>query len=120
VKKQLKDLKSLKKPVINKSEKKYSLVEAGDILAKSMYKAMLKTLRSKKQKTITDKIVEDIADPNYVAQVDPDEVPSKKDKVLYKGKSAKSQEKGIKKLKTFLDKKCNKDEPIPGLKLKEK
>ena len=41
-------------------------------LRKSIYKSILKGIRSK-QKEITDKVVEDILDPNDVAQVDPDD-----------------------------------------------
>ena len=75
-------------------------------LVKSVYKSILKTLKDKKDKQDAKDVVEDVLDPNHVAEVDPDEVPSVKDKILYKkdAKSSKSHEKGVKKLKKMCDK----------------
>ena len=105
---------------VTKTEKNEELQELKP-LVKAVYKAILKSLRSKKRKDQTDEIIDDILDPNYIAQVDPDELPNKKDKVLYKkdDKSLKSREKGVTKLKRMCKKVKNnkvcKDEPIPGL-----
>lgn len=145
-----------------KKGKMYNLQDAAAILSKSMYKSVLKQVK-RKAKAIAD----DINDPNYVAEVDPNELPPKKDKVVYKGCSNKSKkslkkskysieerkegrnkgkhyvyrkdnrgnvqdtmhhfdtkekaqdfinnQKGVKKLKKFLKKRVEKDEPIVGL-----
>jgi len=52
-------------------------------LVKSVYKSVLNSMKQKKD---AQKVVEDILDPNYTAEVDPDSIPPKKDAVLYKGK----------------------------------
>ncbi len=111
-------MKHDKKQVLRKTEKEREEMKT---LVKAIYKSILKTLKNKKDKEETDRIVEDILDPNYVAQVDPDGLPTKTDKVMWKkdSKSSKSQEKGVSKLKRMCKKKrvqkiC-KDEPIPGL-----
>lgn len=74
-------------------------------LVKAIYKYIHKNIaaKNKKRQKNTEKIVEDILDPNYIAEVDPDDIPSEKRSVLYKGKSLKSKEKGIKKLKKYMD-----------------
>ena len=86
-------------------------------MAKAIYKSVVKALklRNKESKKDAQEVVRDIIDPNYVAQVDPDRLPEGKEKVLYKGNPAKVKEKGVKKLKKFIGKKCQKDESIPGL-----
>ena len=81
---------------LDKNEMK-SLVKA---VYKSIYKSI--TMRDKKHKKDTKEIVSDILDPNYVAEVDPDEISNEKRAVLYKGKSSKSEEKGVKKLKKYV------------------
>jgi len=99
----------------------FELKEAADQIAKSIYKSILKTLKRRSEKQAANKVVNDVLDNNNVAQVDPDEIPSRKDRVLYKGsKHLKLKRKGVKKLKKFMDRKCQakkitKDEPIPGL-----
>ena len=69
-------------------------------LVKSVYKSVLKSLRAKAKAKASD-VVNDVLDANYVAEVDPDEIPAKKDKILYKKDSnqCKSHEKGVNKLK---------------------
>ena len=98
---------------MKKKEEQFSTED----MAKAIYKSVVKALKikNKDDKKDTDDIVRDIVDPNYVAQIDPDRLEQGKQKVLYKGKSAKLQEKGIKKLKNFVEKDCKKDESIPGL-----
>lgn len=77
--------------------------EVAKKIAKSMYKMVLKNI--KKNKKATNKVVQDILDENYIAEVDPDEIPGEKTKVLYKSNYMKSDEKGLGKLKKFLNKK---------------
>lgn len=107
-----------KKENIEKSSKKqlsdvpvFTMEEAAEQIAKSIYKSILKSIRRRNAKH-TSKVVQDILDPNYIAEVDPDEVPSKKDKVLYKNKKAdkcmKIKEKGTQKLQKFMKKKKKK------------
>ena len=76
-------------------EKKYTPHEVGHMLLKSLYKMVKKALDSK-VKEESQKIVQDIVDPNYVAEINPTEVPEAKQKVLWKKK-----DKGIEKLKKF-------------------
>ncbi len=74
-------------------------------LKKAIYKSILKSLQHGK-KDVAQEVVRDVLDPNYSAQVDPDKVPSSgKTGVVNKSKSAKSQEKGVSKLKKFMKKK---------------
>ena len=86
-------------------------------MVKSIYKSVLKSLRDKRRKEQAREIVEDILDPDFEAEVNPSDTPPSRDKVLLKKqhKYAKSKDKGVKKLKKYISKKCNKDEPIPGL-----
>ena len=98
-------------------------------VVKAVYKSILKTYQRRKRKKESQDIVQDILDENYVAEVDPDEIPPVKNSVINKSvckicglegcKCSKSREKGINKLKKMCkkikDKKINKDEPIPGL-----
>ena len=63
-------------------------------LAKSIYKKIIKTLQDKANKQNTDEIIDDIADTNYVAEVDQTKIPPKKEQVLWKNKD---------KLKNFLN-----------------
>lgn len=89
---------------IFKYMKKYTEQEIND-LKKALYKAILKSIKEGK-KDLAAEIVRDVLDPNYVAEVDPDKVPSKeKTNVVNKSKSAKSHEKGVIKLKRFVKKK---------------
>jgi predicted YcjX-like family ATPase len=84
--------------------KKYTEQEIND-LKKALYKAILKSIRSGK-KPIAQEIVRDVLDANYTAQVDPDKVPAdQKENIVNKSKSAKTQEKGVLKLKKFIKKK---------------
>jgi hypothetical protein len=101
-----------------KLSKVFTEDQAAERICKAVYKSMVKSLKDKKTKENTQEIVEDVLDPNFVAEVDPDEIPSEKEKVMWKkdGKSAKSKsKKGIDKLKKFVTQKTCKDEPIPGL-----
>lgn len=84
--------------------KTYTEEEIND-LKKALYKAVQKVLQ-KGPKNVTQEVVRDVLDPNYSAQVDPDKVPSGgKTGVVNKSKCAKSQDKGIVKLKKFMKKK---------------
>lgn len=65
-----------------------------NILAKAMYKMMAKAIEENKKD-----VVEDVLDPNFIAEVDPDAVPEQSSKVLWK-KDKKST--GVKKLKSFM------------------
>lgn len=72
-------------------------------LIKSIYKAVWKSIsQHKKNKKDTQEIIQDILDPNYVAEVNPKDIPPSKSGVLYK----KNKEKGVKKLKKYLKKGC--------------
>jgi len=88
-------------------EKTYNKEEIAEKLSKSMYKAVKKALNNKKDDA--KKIVEDILDPNYVAEVDPDEVPSGKTSAINKKEKDKllkiRKENGLYRLKLFLEKK---------------
>ena len=55
--------------------KTYNKEEMAAKLFKSMYKAVKKALNNKKDDV--KEVVEDILDPNYVAEVDPDKIPLK-------------------------------------------
>jgi len=70
-------------------------------IKKSVYKSILKSLKQRNRDK-TKAIIEDIADPNYKAQVDPDQIPPKKMNVVNKN------EKGLYKLKVFLEKRKEK------------
>ena len=85
-----------------KKIKEISSKEVANQIAKSMYKMVLKSIKSGKK--TTDKVIDDILDPNYIAEVDPDEIPEEKTNVLYKYNCAKSEKNSLKKLKIFLDK----------------
>ena len=74
-------------------------------LRKAIYKTILASLE-KGPKNVAQAVVRDVLDPNYTAQIDPDNIPaSGKTSVVNKSKSAKSQVKGIVKLKKFMKKK---------------
>jgi hypothetical protein len=74
-------------------------------LKKAIYKAILKSLE-KGPKNVAQAVVRDVLDGNYKAQIDPDNIPaSGKTSVVNKSKSAKSQVKGVVKLKKFMKKK---------------
>lgn len=84
------------------TEQFYSRKEVAEEIAKSMYKAVLSSLRNNKKKV--DIIVDDIKDPNMIAEVPPQDIPTNK-KVDVLDKSLKSQsdiKKGIDKLKQFI------------------
>ena len=83
----------------------YTSLEVVEELRKSLYKMAKKAFKNtsgnkKKYKVDAQKVVDDILDPNYIAQVKPDDIPQAKDGVLWKGK-----DKGIEKLKKFKSKK---------------
>lgn len=80
---------------------KYDEKEVAQELIKSIYKSILKNMKNRAYKDEAKKVVRDILDPNYVAQVDPDEVPSKKTNIMNKSKDKK----GVEKLKDFQKKK---------------
>ena len=74
-------------------------------LKKSIYKTVLKALE-KGPKSVASEVVRDVLDPNYSAEVDPDKIPaSGKTSVVNKSKSAKTQVKGVSKLKKFMKRK---------------
>lgn len=77
-----------------------------ETLKKAIYKTILKSLE-KGPKNVAQEVVRDVLDPNYTAEVDPDNIPaSGKTSVMNKSKSAKSQVKGVVKLKKFIKKRC--------------
>ena len=79
--------------------------EEFESLKKAIYKTILASLE-KGPKSVAQAVVRDVLDPNYTAQVDPDNIPaSGKTSVVNKSKSAKSLVKGVVKLKKFMKKK---------------
>ena len=75
-------------------------------LKKALYKAVIKHLKDHGKRDVADEVIRDVLDPNYTAQVDPDKVPTgQKQNIVNKSKVAKSQAKGISKLKKFMKKK---------------
>lgn len=107
---QKEDVKKSEKPI-------FEVSEVADEIVKSIYKSILKTIKRRNAKQAANKVVNDVLDPNNVAQVDPDEIPSRKTKILYKN-SKRTASGSIKKVKKFMAKKrskVGKDEPIPGL-----
>jgi hypothetical protein len=87
--------------------KKYTEQEIND-MKKALHKMVLKALE-KGPKAAANEVVRDVLDGNYTAQVDPDKIPSGgKTGVVNKSKGAKSQEKGVVKLKKFMKKKGKK------------
>ena len=92
-KKQNKSLKSLEKGDIE---------EIATKLSKSMYKAVIKAIHDKEE---AKEIVEDILDPDYEAEVDPDKIPSgRKVNVVNKSEKNKSL-KSLDRLRVFLNRK---------------
>jgi len=74
-------------------------------LKKAIHKMVAAALE-KGSKNVAQEVVRDVLDGNYNAQVDPDKVPSAgKTGVVNKSKGAKSQEKGVIKLKKFMKRK---------------
>ena len=89
---------------IFKTMKTYTTEEIND-LKKALYKAVQKEL-AKGKTNVAQEVVRDVLDSNYSAQVDPDKIPaSGRTSVVNKSKSAKSQVKGVVKLKKFMKKK---------------
>jgi hypothetical protein len=87
--------------------KKYTEQEIND-MKKALHKMVLKALE-KGPKSVAQEVVRDVLDANYSAQVDPDKVPSAgKTGVVNKSKCAKSQDKGVVKLKKFMKRKGKK------------
>lgn len=77
-------------------------------LEKALYK-VVKAALEKGGRGLAQEVIRDVLDRNYTAQVDPDKIPSaSKEGVVNKSKSAKTQEKGVSKLKKFMQKKCEK------------
>ncbi len=77
-------------------------------LKKAIHKTVLKALE-KGPKSVAQAVVRDVLDGNNVAQVDADKIPSSEmASVVNKSKSAKSQDKGVTKLKKFMKKKGKK------------
>jgi len=80
------------------SKKEYTPIEVLNELRKSLHKMLCKTISSIKKKDyakkITQEIVEDILDPNDIAEVDGDKIPPRNKSVLHKGRK-----KGIDKIK---------------------
>lgn len=77
-------------------------------LEKALYK-VVKAALEKGGRGLAQEVIRDVLDRNYTAQVDPDKIPvSNKEGVVNKSKSAKTQEKGVSKLKKFMHKKCEK------------
>lgn len=92
-----------------KKQPKVEKVEANQDLAlivKAVYKAMLKTIKEKQEKEKTNDVVEDVLDADDVSEVDPDRLPPKKDRVLYKKNNnlPAPHEKGVSKLKKMCGK----------------
>lgn len=89
---------------------KNNKIQLNTDLKKAIHKAILKNIKNKSNKDIAQAVVNDILDPNSVAEVDNDKIPpQQKTGVMNKSKHLKSQdkkEKGVSKLKKFLKKKC--------------
>ena len=84
--------------------KKYTEQEIQD-LKKALYKAILKSMKAGK-KPVAQEVIRDVLDPNYTAEVDPNKIPaSQEENIVNKSKSAKTQEKGVSKLKKFIKRK---------------
>lgn len=79
----------------NKEERHKEIAEK---LAKSLYKMVEKSIKSKQAKTV----VQDVLDSNSEAEVDPDAIPTSKPSVLWKKDDKK---KGVNKLKSFVNSK---------------
>ena len=86
-------------------------------LIRVLCKSIIEKLEKANYRDDAKEVVNDILDPNYVAEVDPDEVPPKRAKIMNKSK----KEKGVKKLKSFKEKQDKKKgrcwdgyEPVPG------
>jgi len=68
-------------------------------IKKSIYKAVMKSQQKKKtRQKQTDEIVEDILDPDNIAEVDMSKIPEHEENVVNKSS------KGLKKLKKFINK----------------
>jgi len=87
-------------------------------LVKAIYKTIQKKMKNRHYKDDAQEIIRDVLDPNYVAEVDPDEVPAGKTNITMKS------DKGVDKLKKFQKSKKSKKkgrcwdgyEPTPGKK----
>lgn len=90
---------------MEKKQKDQVVKKVAHVLAKSMYKAVAKALHDRGE---AKEVVDDILDPNYTAEVDPDKVPSKR-KINIMNKTDEDKclkfNKGIDVLKLFLNKK---------------
>ena len=85
---------------MKKTDKIYKETEMVDKLSKSMYKAVKKAINNTRNDA--SKVVADILDPDYEAEVDPDEIPSnRKINVINKNES-NGKKTGLDKLKAFL------------------
>ena len=74
-------------------------------LEKALYK-VVKAALEKGGKGLAQEVIRDVLDGNYTAQVDPDKIPSSNGQnVVNKANPAKTQEKGVSKLKKFMKKK---------------
>lgn len=104
-----------------KKDKKSKFSQEEVEFAKAIYKSVLKKIKKGKHfRDDAKEVVADILDENYVAQVDPDEIPTPKTSVVNKSKEDK--EKGVHKLKKFQKSKKKQKktrcwtgyEPVPG------
>lgn len=80
-------------------KKEYTPLEVAEELRKSLYKMVKKAYKQtngnkNNYKEDAQKVVRDVLDPNFIAEVNPENVPETKDHVLWKGK-----DKDIKKAK---------------------
>jgi ATP-dependent Zn protease len=92
---------NLEKIILNIAKKENISIEKENLkdIKKSIYKNILKAIKSEQNKETAEEIVDDIKDPNNLAEVDNQKIPSHKENVLWKGKD---------KLKKFLNKRKNK------------
>ena len=66
----------------NNKDKEYSQKD----MVKAIYKSILKNIKESSYRSDAQAVVADILDPNSVAQVDPDKIPSKKANIMNKAK----------------------------------
>lgn len=76
----------------NNKDKEYSQKD----MVKAIYKSILKNIKESSYRSDAQAVVADILDPNSVAQVDPDKIPSKKANIMNKAKGGeKERRKGM-------------------------
>ena len=77
----------------NTDEKIFTPIEVAEKLRKSLYKMVKKSIDSKKNRNKAKQIVADVLDPNYIAEVNPKDVPEDKTSVAWKSEKKGGDEK---------------------------